>query len=49
MDAINGLAIGEVHVIVYETEKGDRLFRIITNNDNVSSIADIIEDSLIQY
>ena len=49
LDTIEGHAVGDVHVIVYETEDGDSLFRITTNNEKVSPIADIIEDTLTQY
>ncbi len=49
MDTIKGRAVGYVNVVVYETNNGEKLFQVITNNDDISPVADVIEDTLNKY
>ncbi|MCI8397388.1 MAG: hypothetical protein HFJ52_07235 [Clostridia bacterium] len=49
LDTIKGRAVGYVNVVVYETNNGEKLFQVITNNDDISPVADVIEDTLNKY
>lgn len=49
METIVGNTIGSINIVVYETTNGGRIFRLKSDDDNVSNIIDIIEDTLLKY
>lgn len=48
METIVGDTIGSINIVVYETANGGRIFRLKSDNDNVTNIIDIIEDTLLK-
>lgn len=46
---INGKMVGDVHVSVYETLDGQKLFYLEADNEDVLPVADVIEDTLVMY
>ncbi len=49
MDTIAGKIIGNINIIVYETPEGYKFFKLNTDNENISPVLDVIEDTLINY
>lgn len=49
MDIVTGKALGEVGVVVFRTDDGGYIFNIVPSNDDISPIADVIEDTLNKY
>lgn len=49
MECIEGEIIGDIHIAVCKTPDGYSFFKLQANNENLSPILDIIEDTLIKY
>lgn len=49
LNTIAGEIVGDIHIVVCKTPDGDNFFHIQADNENVSSILDIIEDTLVKY
>lgn len=49
MDIVTGNILGEVHVVVFRTNDGNYIFKIVPSNDAISPIVDVIEDTLTKY
>lgn len=41
--------LGDVRIVVYKTAEGDRVFRVLVENDNVADVGDVIEEMLKAY
>ena len=49
MKTLIGESIGSIDIIVYENKNGEKFFEIHTDNEEILSIMDIIEDYLKLY
>lgn len=49
MDTLTGKIIGNINIVVYETPEGYKLFNLQTDNEDISPVLDVIEDTLINY
>lgn len=49
MEELIGKIIGNIDIVVYETEDNEKFFRIYTDNEDILPIIDIIEEYLKLY
>lgn len=49
MKPITGEIIGDIHIIVFETSDGNKIFKLTADNEDVLPILDTIEDTLAVY
>lgn len=49
VDIVTGNILGEVNVVVFRTNDGNYIFKIVPSNDAISPIVDVIEDTLTKY
>jgi hypothetical protein len=49
VNAVEFKLLGDVRILVYKNADGNKVFRVLVENDNVADVGDVVEEMLKLY